>query len=47
MQTAIIFVIVNLSPAAEGKNAANTNVNNDDDELKTVTIAVSSKSNAF
>lgn len=39
--TAIIFVIVNLSPAAEGKNAANAKVNSDDEELNIVTTAVS------
>lgn len=39
--TAIILVIVNLSPTAEGKNAASTSVNNEDEELNKVTIAVS------
>lgn len=43
--TAIIFVILNLSPDAEGKKAANAKVNNDDEELSRVTTAVSVISN--
>lgn len=39
--TAIIFVILNLSPDAEGKKAANAKVNNEDEELSRVTTAVS------
>lgn len=45
MATAMTFVMVNLSPTAEGKNAANAKVNSDEEELSRVTTAVSVISN--
>lgn len=45
MATAIVFVMENLSPDAEGKKAAKAKVNNEDVELNNVTTAVSVISN--
>lgn len=45
MATAIVLVMENLSPDAEGKKAAKAKVNIEDDELNNVTTAVSVISN--